>query len=153
MNLILWRHADAVSHDEDLKRELSDKGKKQAAKMARWLKQNTDKNWEVLVSPAKRAIQTASAFSDDFRVCLTLAPDATSFSILREAQWPDNEKNVIVVSHQPILGHVASKLLTGVDGDVSLKKGAIWWFVAKDPEDGITGLSLKAVIAPDQLPD
>ncbi len=153
MNLILWRHADAQANDDDLKRELSDKGKKQAAKMARWLKQNTNKDWEVLVSPAKRALQTASALTDDYRVCLTLAPDATSFSILREAQWPDNEKNVIIVSHQPILGHVASKLLTGVDGEVTIKKGAIWWFVAKDPEDGITGLSLKAVIAPDELPD
>ena len=42
---------------------------------------------------------------------------------------------------------------TFLHGDVTIKKGAIWWFVAKDPEDGITGLSLKAVIAPDELPD
>jgi phosphohistidine phosphatase len=39
MDLILWRHADALDEDEsgdDLKRALSSRGEKQAALMARY---------------------------------------------------------------------------------------------------------------------
>ena len=37
MELILWRHADAELGQPDSERRLTDKGHKQAARMAKWL--------------------------------------------------------------------------------------------------------------------
>ena len=39
MDLILWRHAEAEEGDNDLARELTPKGEKQAARVAEWLLQ------------------------------------------------------------------------------------------------------------------
>jgi hypothetical protein len=37
--------------------------------------------------------------------------------VLAEADWPQGEKHVLVVGHQPTLGEVASVLLLGNEGD------------------------------------
>ena len=60
MELILWRHAEAEDGYPDLERALTEKGHEQAKKMADWLKSRLPKDTQVLVSPAKRAQQTAS---------------------------------------------------------------------------------------------
>ena len=59
MELILWRHADAedANGKEDAARELTKKGRKQAERMAKWLRPRLDGDWRILVSPAKRALQ------------------------------------------------------------------------------------------------
>jgi phosphohistidine phosphatase len=150
MELVLWRHADAEMGVHDLKRELTDKGRKQAAKVARWLRPRLDAHWEVLVSPAARAKQTADALDLKYDVRLTLGPAETENALLREVDWPGNERNVVVVGHQPTLGRVAAKLLTGHFGDTTIKKGAIWWFSSRIDEDFSSGQTvLRAVIAPD----
>ncbi len=51
--------------------------------------------------------------------------------------------------HQPTLGHVASLLLTGAEGDLSIKKGALWWLsVQPDRKERAV---LKAVMTPGML--
>ena len=150
MELVLWRHGDAELGVVDLKRGLTDKGRRQAERVAKWLRPHLDGQWEVLVSPASRARQTADALERRYDVRLTLGPAETENALLREAGWPGNERNVIVVGHQPTLGRVAAKLLTGHAGDTAMKKGAIWWFSSRIDEDGAAGdTMLRAVITPD----
>ena len=80
---------------------------------------------------------------------LTLSTDATPNSVLREAHWPDGNQNVIIVGHQPTLGQIAAVLLSGRHGDISVKKGAIWWCSTTEEDDLISGISLRTVINPD----
>ena len=149
MELILWRHADAESGREDMKRELTDKGRKQAARIAKWLRKRISKDWLILASPAVRTCQTADALEMKYATKLTLSTDATPNSVLREAHWPDGNQNVIIVGHQPTLGQIAAGLLSGRHGDISVKKGAIWWFSTTEEDDLISGISLRTVINPD----
>jgi phosphohistidine phosphatase len=150
MDLILWRHADAEVGLADLKRELTDKGRKQAARIAKWLKPHLGDDWDVLASPAARAKQTAEALDRKFDVRITLGPLETEDALLREVGWPLAERNVIVVGHQPTIGRVAARLLAGHHGDLTVKKGSIWWFSSRIDEDHGTGETvLRAVITPD----
>lgn len=152
MELVLWRHADAEVGPADLKRELTDKGRRQASRMARWLRPRLEGDWEILASPAARARQTADALDLDYDVRLTLGPLETEDALVREVGWPAGERNVIVVGHQPTLGRVAARFLSGHRGDLTMKKGSIWWFSSKlDDEVGQGETLLRAVIAPDFL--
>ena len=78
MDLILWRHAEAVEREglPDLERMLTSKGERQAARMADWLNQRIAHSTRVLVSPALRCQQTAKALGRKFRTVEAIAPDA-----------------------------------------------------------------------------
>jgi phosphohistidine phosphatase len=150
MELILWRHADAEDGSPDLKRELTDKGRKQAERMAGWLRPRLDGDWRILVSPAVRARQTADALELKYDVKVTVGPGATENALIRESGWPGAETNVLVVGHQPTFGRMASRLLTGHHGDLTIKKGSAWWFSSRLDEEVGRGITLlRAVIAPD----
>ena len=152
MELVLWRHADAEVGPADLKRELTDKGRRQASRVAKWLRPRLEGDWEILVSPAARAKQTADALDLDYDVRLTLGPLETEDALIREVGWPAGEHNVIVVGHQPTLGRLAARFLSGHRGDLTMKKGSIWWFSSRiDDEVGQGETLLRAVIAPDFL--
>ena len=150
MELVLWRHADAEDGLADMKRELTDKGRRQSARIAKWLRPRMEDKWEILVSPAVRARQTAEALDLDFDVRIPLGPSATEDALLREAGWPANGQNVLIVGHQPTLGRVAARLLTGHVGDLTIKKGAVWWFSGRYSRPlGLSETVLRAVIGPD----
>ena len=152
MELVLWRHADAEVGPSDLKRELTDKGRRQASRVAKWLRPRLEGQWDILVSPAARAKQTADALDLDYDVRLTLGPLETEDALIREVDWPAGARNVIVVGHQPTLGRVAARFLSGHRGDLTMKKGSIWWFSSKiDDEVGQGETLLRAVMAPDFL--
>jgi phosphohistidine phosphatase len=127
MDLILWRHAEAVDGTPDLARRLTAKGEKQAAEMARWLRERLPKPTRVIVSPAQRTVQTAKALTENFEITRDLAPDAAPAAVLAAAGWPEHKGAVLVVGHQPTLGLVASLLIAGEPMPWSLKKGAVWW--------------------------
>jgi len=55
--LVLVRHAQADSGGPDLQRPLSERGRLDAAAIGRWLAANIEPD-EVVVSPARRAVQT-----------------------------------------------------------------------------------------------
>jgi phosphohistidine phosphatase len=127
MDLILWRHADALDGEPDMARALTEKGRKQAEKMAAWLRQRLPANTLVLVSPAVRALQTADALGEDYKVLAELAPGADGVHVLGAAGWPDAAAAALVVGHQPTLGEAAHILLCGAAGDLSIKKGGVLW--------------------------
>jgi phosphohistidine phosphatase len=150
MDLILWRHAEAVDGMPDMARKLTAKGEKQAREMAQWLRPRLPKRTRIIVSPAQRTLQTVKALSEDFEILRELAPGASATAILAAAQWPDQSGAVLVVGHQPTLGMVAATLIAGEPIPWSVKKGGVWWLShrvrAEQPQ-----VVLRAVVSPDLL--
>ena len=148
MDLILWRHAEAEDGSPDIARELTPKGHRQAEEIARWLKPRLPKGTEILVSPAARAQQTAQALTSRFKTVKEIAPGAPYSAILTAAQWPKHDGAVLVVGHQPTLGHAAAWLMAGEAVEWSIKKGAIWWLTYRVRSDE-GQLILRAVMSPE----
>jgi phosphohistidine phosphatase len=151
MDLILWRHAEAVEHAsslDDLERPLTSRGERQAARMAAWLNQHLPATTRVLVSPARRTQQTALALERKFRCVPAIAPDAPVAALLEAARWPDAKEPVLVIGHQPTLGMVAAHLLCGAEQPWSVKKGAVWWLRSRE-RDGDGQVVLVTVRGPE----
>jgi phosphohistidine phosphatase len=149
MDLILWRHAEAEDGIPDLDRELTPRGIKQAEKIAAFLHQFLPSDTRILVSPAKRAQQTAAALTSHFTLAPTIAPGAFAPAILQAARWPDAGGTALIVGHQPTLGEVAAQLL-GSRGSLSIKKGGLWWFNYRERE-GTAQTTLRLAITPEFL--
>jgi len=150
MQLILWRHADAEDGIPDSSRTLTDKGRKQAKAMAKWLAARLPEDAVVLVSPAARARQTAEALRRAFETVAALDVGATPSAVLAAVGWPGRGGTVVVVGHQPTLGQAAARLLAGADAEWAVKKAAVWWFEARARE-GRDEAVLRAVVSPDLL--
>jgi phosphohistidine phosphatase len=130
MDLILWRHADALEAPDgmaDADRPLSPKGVRQAQRMAQWLNANIPDTTRVLVSPSLRTQQTAAPLERKFRTLPALGPEGSVDALLLAARWPDARGPVLVVGHQPTLGMAAAYLLTGSAMPWTVRKGAVWW--------------------------
>ena len=154
MQLILWRHAEAedANGKDDMDRALTKKGHAQAARMAKWLKPRLQGDWRILVSPARRTLETVEPLGREYAVDNALAPDVTAKDVLRAAGWPSNARDVVVVGHQPTLGEVASMIFLGEEGECAIRKGAIWWFESRGGGDRMNAV-LKAVLSPDLVDD
>jgi len=148
MDLLLWRHAEAVEGLPDSTRELTERGVRQAHKVAEWLESRRPKKLRVLVSPTVRTRQTASAFTKDFEIVPALGPGNDISSILGACGWPGGGGSVLVVGHQPELGRLAALLLSGQEADWTIKKGALWWF-SNRVREGETQTVLRAVMPAD----
>lgn len=150
MELILWRHADAEDGSPDSERKLTAKGIKQAKRMAKWLKPRLPEDTIILVSPAKRAQQTARALTPNFKTVTEIGASGSPESLLASIGWPKLEGNVVVVGHQPTLGEAAALLLTGRKEQWGLKKGALIW-LARREYGAVPHTHLRAAISPDLL--
>ncbi len=131
MELILWRHAEAADGDPDSARPLTEHGRAQAKLMARWLAPRLPPKLRMIVSPARRAQETAVALSRAFETNERLAPATDPATLLRVAGWPESERPVMLVGHQPTLGETAARLIDGRDASWRIGKGAIWWLRSK----------------------
>jgi phosphohistidine phosphatase len=134
MDLILWRHAEAEDGSPDAARKLTKHGREQARHVAAWLKPRLPKRCEVLVSPAVRTQETASALGIRFETSGAVGTSATAAEIITAIQWPTRSKAVLIVGHQPTLGRVAATLLSGGEGGWHIAKGAVWWLRHVDGE-------------------
>lgn len=150
MELILWRHAEAYDGTPDHSRALTDKGLQQAERMADFLTPRLPSNTRILVSPALRAQQTASALNKKFITESAIDIHATPQAVLAAAGWPLANGTTIVVGHQPWLGQIAALLMTESADYWSVKKGSIWWFSRREREGDYQTI-LKLVITPEHL--
>lgn len=169
MDLILWRHAEAVDEANedlgiDLARPLTPKGEKQAARMADWLNRFLPDSTRILVSPALRCQQTAQALGRKFQTREPLGPLHSAADLLKLARWPDRREPVLVVGHQPTLGMVAALLMAGPEASQaaaqespvhatpswSVRKGAVWWLRHRE-RNGVGEVVLVSVRSPDNL--
>ena len=148
MDLILWRHAEAEPGSPDHERKLPDQGQRQAEKVGGWLDSHLPARTRIIVSPAVRAQQTAQALKRRFTTIDAIAPGASAQGVLTAAGWPDSLVPVLVIGHQPVLGDVASLLLTGREGHWSVRKASVWWVSQRELGDEVTAV-LRAVIGPD----
>jgi phosphohistidine phosphatase len=158
MDLILWRHAeafDAREVDDDLERALTPKGERQAQRMAHWLNHALPATTRILVSPARRAQQTARALDRRFKTVDALAPEGSVAGLLEAARWGESKAPVLVVGHQPTLGLTAALLLAGLDAGATpawrIKKSGIWWLRSREDEEGGPPVALVTVRSPDLL--
>lgn len=156
MELILWRHADAGDPDDDptvdFERRLSGRGRRQAARMARWLQSRLPERCLVLSSPAPRARETADALGRRVRIDERLAPAASARTLLDVAGWPlragSQARHVVLVGHQPALGAAASLILSGEEQSWTVRKAMLVWLVARN-EEGHPRAVLKGALGPD----
>jgi phosphohistidine phosphatase len=149
MNLLLWRHAEAEdTASSDLARQLTPRGRKQALAVAQWLRDRLEPNAMILASPAARTVQTVKCLTDQYRVINDIAPGASVADVLKAAAWPDGiAPTVVIVGHQPVLGCVASFLMTGQENSWSIKKGGLWWLQSYERNSG-EPITVRAVISP-----
>ncbi|MBC8445158.1 MAG: phosphohistidine phosphatase SixA [Rhodospirillaceae bacterium] len=131
MTLYLVQHGDALSKAEDSERRLSEKGRRDAGRMAAFLSQSGVKADRVYHSGKARACETAMLLSEGIgngvveEIDHGLAPNDPTDNLKTLAdRWHDN---VMVVGHLPFMGRMVSHLLTGsADGDtVTFEPGAV----------------------------
>lgn len=145
MELLLWRHAEAAHTTPDLQRTLTQTGREQAEIMANWLRSRLPGDTRILVSPARRAQETAATLGMDFITCDALAPDREPEDILQAAGWPNAKENVLIVGHQPSLGAAAALAITGHAQMWSVDIGNVWWLSCEN-HDGESHAVLRAII-------
>lgn len=158
MDLILWRHAEAEDWLEgptqvgqiDLDRSLTQRGEKQAARMAAWLDRQLPEGTRILVSPARRCEQTALALGRRYKVRPELAPDAGVVQLLELVHWPQAKFPILVIGHQPTLGQTIAQLLGLHEAECAIKKGALWWLRNRD-RDGKSQTVVVTVQSPEVL--
>ena len=154
MDLLLWRHAEAfdLAQDspaaQDLARELTPRGFKQAARMASWLDKQLPEGTKIYSSNAVRADQTAKALQRKYKIKPELQPGATYMQLLELAQWPQSESPVLLIGHQPSLGAVIAHLLGLQESSCAVKKGAVWWLRTRQRES-----TLQTVLVTVQTPE
>jgi phosphohistidine phosphatase len=158
MDLILWRHADAEfasEGEDDLSRQLTAKGEKQALRMATWLDRHLPEGARILVSPARRTEQTAKALNRKYKLRDELVPDSSADEVLALIKWdqdkgPQGKGPVLIVGHQPYLGEIAARLLGMEEHSCAIRKGAVWWLRSRLREE-YSEILLLNVINPDFL--
>ena len=150
MDLIVWRHAEAEDGVPDLERKRTAKGRKQAERVAQWLLQRLPARFAVIASPAARAQETAEALGVPVKTDRTLAPGATPEAIIQACGWPDYKSTAVIVGHQPDLGRLVGKLVSGAGTSYSIRKGGLWWISnrVREEKDQVV---VRAVVSPDLL--
>jgi phosphohistidine phosphatase len=154
--LCFLRHADAGDPEAwtrpDSERPLSDKGKRQAERLARFLASTAFRPDAILTSPKIRAEQTARPVADHLDVEVTIEPRlgapfdlATLEEILRNAGDPERP---IIVGHDPDFSDIAAELAGAPS--LSMKKGAFLRIDVDRPLRGGTG-RLAWLVPPDLL--
>ncbi len=155
MDLLLWRHAEAEYGPPDMERALTPKGRRQAQKMGQWLARTLPESCRILVSPAKRALQTADALGRTYKIVPEIAPDASAAQVLLACQWPQRKEPVLIVGHQPTLGQVAALLLSGAEQDWHIRKANVWWISQRNKDeknlDDESATHLKLALGPDMV--
>ncbi|OHX13055.1 SixA phosphatase family protein [Chromobacterium sphagni] len=150
MDLILWRHAEAEEGVDDLARALTRRGQQQASQMASWLRQRLPDNYLLLASEARRSQQTANYLAKSYTVLPELNPGAEVDEVLAAVGWPDAERAVVLVGHQPYIGWLAARLLAEQQQMWSVKKGSVWWLNHRE-RNGYEQTRLKLMLTPGML--
>ncbi|MCC7533633.1 MAG: histidine phosphatase family protein [Bacteroidia bacterium] len=126
--LVIMRHAKALSGDNyesDFDRELSEKGKQDAAAMGKRLQAKSFKPDFILCSAAKRTNKTAKIVATELGYAIeNIEPDSELYAasahdvlqILR--QIADKHNNVILIGHNPtvtgLVGYLGNSCVDGL---------------------------------------
>lgn len=116
MQLFLLRHANAdTPAPDDDHRWLTEKGIKQAGKVARFFESRELPLPRILTSPILRALETARIVADHLKTGVETVPwlacGMEPAEVLVQLRELDGEEPVMLVGHQPDLGMLAAHLL------------------------------------------
>ena len=153
MDLIFWRHAEAEDWTEgcdDMERALTNRGEKQAKRMAAWLDRQLPEGTRIVCSPARRCEQTAHALGRKYKLRSELAPGSAADDLLGVAGWPNGKSVVLVIGHHPSLGQAISLLLGLQQDSCPVRKGAVLWIRTRE-RDGDVQTVVVTVQAPELL--
>ncbi len=161
LHVIFWRHAEAEELDADvatqdptladLRRALTRQGRRDASRVAAWIKAHVPKPWVVCASPALRARQTAMALVDYPVDEPRLAPGCGVDDLLAVvAEHQDAHSALVLCGHQPTMGSAALRWLSGCEQAFSLRKSGLIW-VAERQREGASSRMLRASISADLL--
>lgn len=125
-------------------------GCQQAEIMAGWLRRHLNSNTRILVSPALRCQQTASALGLPYELKDELLPEKTADDLIGLLRWPESQQAVLIVGHQPVLSQVVMRLLACTAQDWSFRKGAVHWLRSRE-RHGRVQTVLVTVQSPDLL--
>ena len=137
MDLVIWRHAEAVDLQEDcddLDRALTARGYKQAIRMAEWLDRQLPESSRIFASPAKRCEDTVRRLDRKYKLHNDLLPEANADAILTSIQWPCAKGTVLIVGHQPMLGKIVAQALGLKGTECPIRKGSVWWLRSRERE-------------------
>lgn len=138
MDLILIRHAEAYERDngrwpDDRERPLTPRGVKRFRRMARALAAVLPEKTVVWSSALQRAWQTAVILASEANVaapaaCRPLEPGGSPAAIVRRVNSQPDAPGIVLVGHEPELGHIAAHYLLGragrsANGLIGFKKG------------------------------
>jgi phosphohistidine phosphatase len=101
-------------------------------------------------SPAIRCEQTVKSLGRKVKYKSELLPDGNLEDLLVTAGWPESKMTVLIVGHQPVLGHAIAYLLGVPQGDFAIRKGAVWWLRSRVRE-GTTQTVVVSVQTPELL--
>jgi phosphohistidine phosphatase len=152
--LIVWRHAHALDAEigqDDMERELSDKGRQQAKKMAHWLEQKLAPDCLIFVSPSVRTLATIAPLQRPYTVTSELAPDSSVDRILKLIDWPNYSGQIMIVGHQPSLGDLVSQLMFNSVSKYAIRKACLNWIAQKNDAQDQIKTYIKAVMSPELL--
>jgi len=152
-NIIIWRHAQAEEQSAtglDHDRVLTEKGRSDAHKMAKWLHKHLPEHTQIYASPALRCQQTAEALmalnskkvKRQLELVDVLGIQSSVLAIKQALILRNDEKNLLLVGHQPLLGELINDILStslneelvlaeAYNQGVVVKKGAVWWLKQK----------------------
>ena len=158
MDLIFWRHAEAVDPGpgmDDMARVLTSQGERHAERMAQWLNQQLPQDVTVLVSPAMRTRQTVQDLRRKTRLVEDLAPRKGAQALLDATGWPKAVQTVLVVGHQPTLGLALAHLVSGLPLSQAMpwriRKAGLWWLRCERPQADRPGVVVLAVKSPELM--
>ena len=142
MLLLLLRHADAepLARTDDL-RPLSDKGRQQARRVARFCKERGLQPDLILTSPFLRAEETAQCVSEELKcervLSAFLAAGMMPFAAMEELRAYGRFECVLLVGHEPDLSALAGALLgAGNAGAIKMRKATLAGLRVESPIPG-----------------
>lgn len=156
MNLYLLRHGEAERHvSRDAERQLTDKGRSDLEKIGQFILQRELAIDLIVTSPYKRAQQTTTIITNSLGLSqpiLTnsiLEPDESPQAVIK---WINTlpQQDILLVSHQPLLGLIISFLLTGhLQAPLEISPGTLVALSAEVMQAGAA--SLQTICAPNSL--
>jgi phosphohistidine phosphatase len=114
--LVVIRHAKAGEAPRDIERPLTDRGRRDAAAIGNWLKEQGVVPDRVVVSPAERAIQTWSAASAHLEhaphplIDERIYENTVDLLLDIVSETPDDIRSLVLVGHNPAFAALAYEL-------------------------------------------
>jgi phosphohistidine phosphatase len=129
VKLYLIRHGAAeAGAPDDMSRNLTARGESQALAAASWLAQNISGPVSLWASPYVRTQQTAAPIAKALGIDIVahecLQPEMTPQKVVGELC--QQQKNIILVTHLPLVGRLASLLTEGSIFDQPWSPAEVW---------------------------